>query len=253
MNTERSRIHRARIRAALGEPARLAVVDALVVVDASPGEVGEALGLATNLVAHHVKVLAEAGIIVRGRSEGDRRRTYLRLVPEALHNLLPPTMQAPPRVVFVCTHNSARSRFAAALWSRRSTVPAYSAGTHPVGRVHTCTVEVARRHELSLDHAAPRHTAFALMGASLVSDSDPFPGPSRVGFCMRNIPIPVDTNRLSFVCVAVPRPRLVNKDTGEVKVDKQGHTVFQVGLSAAEIDSGRVELINVNVSGDPHP
>jgi hypothetical protein len=68
---------------------------------------------------------------------------------------------------------------------------------------------------------------------------------------MRNIPIPVDTNRLSFVCVAVPRPRLVNKDTGEVKVDKQGHTVFQVGLSAAEIDSGRVELINVNVSGDP--
>jgi hypothetical protein len=49
----------------------------------------------------------------------------------------------------------------------------------------------------------------------------------------------------------VPRPRLVNQDTGEVKVDKQGQTVFQVGLSAAELDSGRVELINVNVSGDP--
>ena len=68
---------------------------------------------------------------------------------------------------------------------------------------------------------------------------------------MRNIPIPVDTNRLSFVCVAAPRPRLVNQDTGEVKVDKQGRTVFQVGLSASEVDSGRVELINVNVSGDP--
>jgi hypothetical protein len=68
---------------------------------------------------------------------------------------------------------------------------------------------------------------------------------------MRNIPIPVDTNRLTFVCVAAPRPRLVNQDTGEVKVDKQGQTVFQVGLSAAEVDSGRVELVNVNVSGDP--
>ena len=68
------RIHRARIRAALGEPARLAVVDAL---DASPGEVGEALGLATNLIAHHVKVLGETGIIIRGHSESDRRRTYL--------------------------------------------------------------------------------------------------------------------------------------------------------------------------------
>jgi hypothetical protein len=54
---------------------------------------------------------------------------------------------------------------------------------------------------------------------------------------MRNIPIPVDTNRLSFVCVAASRPRPVNQDTGEVKVDKQGQTVFQVGLSAAEIDS----------------
>jgi hypothetical protein len=68
---------------------------------------------------------------------------------------------------------------------------------------------------------------------------------------MRNIPIPIDTTKLSFVCVSAPRPRLVDKDTGEVKVDKQGRTVFQVGLSVSENDSGRVELINVNISGDP--
>ncbi|MFB9833808.1 SCO3933 family regulatory protein [Actinoallomurus acaciae] len=68
---------------------------------------------------------------------------------------------------------------------------------------------------------------------------------------MRTIPIPVDTTKLTFVCVSAPRPRLVDKDTGEVKVDKQGRTVFQVGLSVSENDSGRVELINVNVSGDP--
>jgi hypothetical protein len=68
---------------------------------------------------------------------------------------------------------------------------------------------------------------------------------------MRNIPIPVDTTKLTFVCVSAPRPRLVDKDTGEVKVDRQGQTVFQVGLSVSDNDSGRVELMNVNISGDP--
>jgi DNA-binding transcriptional ArsR family regulator len=73
---------RARIHAALGEPARLAIVDTLTVGDASPGEIAHILGIPTNLVAHHVKVLADASLVVRSRSEGDQRRTYLRLVPE---------------------------------------------------------------------------------------------------------------------------------------------------------------------------
>jgi hypothetical protein len=67
---------------------------------------------------------------------------------------------------------------------------------------------------------------------------------------MRNIPIPVDTARLTFVCVTEPRPRLVSQDTGEVKVDRNGQTVYQVGLSAAD-PNGRVELVNVSVSGEP--
>jgi hypothetical protein len=67
---------------------------------------------------------------------------------------------------------------------------------------------------------------------------------------MRNIPIPVDASRLTFVCVTAPRPRLVNKDTGEIKTDKNGRTVYQVGLSAAAQD-GRVELINISTSGEP--
>jgi len=67
---------------------------------------------------------------------------------------------------------------------------------------------------------------------------------------MRNIPIPVDTGRLTFVCVTDPRPRLVSKDTREIKTDRNGQTVYQVGLSAADA-SGRVELVNVSVSGEP--
>ena len=65
---------------------------------------------------------------------------------------------------------------------------------------------------------------------------------------MRNIP--VDVSALTFVCVAPPRPKLVDQNTGEVKVDRNGVTVFTVGLSAAD-ESGRVELLNVAVSGDP--
>jgi hypothetical protein len=67
---------------------------------------------------------------------------------------------------------------------------------------------------------------------------------------MRNIPIPIDMSRLTFVCVTPPRPRVVNQDTGEIKTDKNGRTVYQVGLSVSDAN-GRAELVNVNVSGEP--
>jgi hypothetical protein len=64
---------------------------------------------------------------------------------------------------------------------------------------------------------------------------------------MRNIP--VDVSAMTFVCVSPPRPKLVNQDTGEVKTDRNGQTVFTVGLSAADA-MGRVDLLNVAVTGD---
>lgn len=67
---------------------------------------------------------------------------------------------------------------------------------------------------------------------------------------MQNIGIPVDTAALTFVCIAPPQPRITNRETGEVKVDAQGRTVFQVGLSVAN-EAGRVDLVTVNVPGDP--
>jgi hypothetical protein len=67
---------------------------------------------------------------------------------------------------------------------------------------------------------------------------------------MRNIPIPVDVDKLTFVCVAAPRPRVVNQETGEVKTDKSGQTVYEVALSATD-ETGRIELIRVGVSGEP--
>ncbi|SCG51457.1 arsenate reductase/protein-tyrosine-phosphatase family protein [Micromonospora inositola] len=158
MTTELASLQgRARIHAALGDPARLAIVDALTLGDASPGEIAHDLGMPTNLVAHHVKVLTEAGLVVRGRSEGDRRRTYLRLRPEALATLTPPPLTDVGRVVFVCTRNSARSQLAAALWVSRAGTPAASAGTKPASRVHPRAVAVAHRHGLNLDPTGTAH------------------------------------------------------------------------------------------------
>ena len=56
-------------------------------------------------------------------SEGDRRRTYLRLVPGVLSSLTAPRLDSAERVVFVCTHNSARSQLAAAMWNDTSPIP----------------------------------------------------------------------------------------------------------------------------------
>ena len=169
MNTEQSLERRARVHAALGDPARLAIVDALGVGDASPGELGRALDLPTNLLAHHVNVLQDAGIVDRVRSEGDRRRTYLRLRPDALLELrLPALPTAAERIVFVCTHNSARSPLAAALWTRHTRRPAASAGTDPARRVHPRAVRVARRHGLDLDPTGTAHAENVVLEGDLV-------------------------------------------------------------------------------------
>ena len=133
MSIERnsSLARRAAVHAALADPARLAITDTLLAGDASPSELAGMLAMPSNLLAHHLHVLEQAGVITRRRSEGDRRRTYLRLLPGALDPLAAPPARTARRVLFVCTANSARSHLAAALWRRASTVPAASAGTHP--------------------------------------------------------------------------------------------------------------------------
>jgi ArsR family transcriptional regulator, arsenate/arsenite/antimonite-responsive transcriptional repressor / arsenate reductase (thioredoxin) len=149
---------RAAVHAALGDPGRLAIVDALTRGEASPGELGQRLGMGTNLLAHHLHVLEDVGLIRRHRSEGDRRRSYVTLVRDLSDELHPVAAGLRAgRVVFVCTQNSARSQLAASLWNDTSPVPATSAGTHPAPEVHPGAVAVARRRHLSLVAAPPRH------------------------------------------------------------------------------------------------
>jgi protein-tyrosine-phosphatase/DNA-binding transcriptional ArsR family regulator len=200
MSTESSALTlRARIHAALGEPARLAIVDTLTIGDVSPSELARSLALPTNLIAHHLNVLEEAGVLTRVKSEGDRRRTYLQLIPAALSLLIPPSLPAAPRIVFVCTHNSARSQLAAALWANRSPIPATSAGIDPAKRVHPRAIRVARRRGLTIQPARTAHIDDVLRDDDLV-----------IAVCdAAHEHLPVTPRRLHW---AVPDPAAADND-----------------------------------------
>jgi ArsR family transcriptional regulator, arsenate/arsenite/antimonite-responsive transcriptional repressor / arsenate reductase (thioredoxin) len=147
---------RAARHAALGDSYRLAIVDELRSSDRSPAELQDLLGCPSNLLAHHLDVLAAAGLTTRHRSSGDGRRRYVSLVPDALTSLMAPYQRPAQPALFICTANSARSQLAAVLWRAITDAPATSAGTHPAGRVHRGAVAAARRAGVDLTDAIPR-------------------------------------------------------------------------------------------------
>ncbi len=146
---------RAARHAALGEPLRLAIIDDLVASDRSPSELAQRLGIGTNLLAHHLDVLSDVGLVRRAPSAGDGRRRYVTLRRNALGDLRVSRVRPRGPMVFLCTHNSARSQLAAALWSARTGRPASSAGTRPAAHVHRSAAAAAKRAGLDLAAATP--------------------------------------------------------------------------------------------------
>jgi protein-tyrosine-phosphatase/DNA-binding HxlR family transcriptional regulator len=162
---------RVEIHAALADVTRLQIVDLLTVGDVSSSELGTALRIPSNLLAHHVNVLERAGLVQRRRSEGDARRTYLSLMQGwTSTGVIGPhgVAATPQRVLFVCTANTARSHLAAALWRRASRVRVGSAGTHPGERINPRAVAVAQRHGLNLPEVPPRLLSDAIRDGDLV-------------------------------------------------------------------------------------
>lgn len=146
---------RAAVHAALGDPVRLRIVDILAFGDASSSELVHSLGIPSNLLAHHLKVLRETKLVTSNRSQGDGRRHYLHLVAGTLAAAAP-AVEPPSRIIFVCTANSARSHLAAALWRRHSEIPAASAGTAPADRIDPGAIEIAVRRGLELPRTKPQ-------------------------------------------------------------------------------------------------
>jgi protein-tyrosine-phosphatase/DNA-binding transcriptional ArsR family regulator len=161
-------LDRARVHAALGDPHRLRIVDGLAVSDRTFQELAGLIGLPGNAAAHHLRILESAGLIERRVSEGDRRRRYISLRRERLTELTPrldiQDSAHDPAILFVCTHNSARSQFAAAVWRERTGGTADSAGTEPARHVHPQAIRAAA--ELGIDLAGHEPKGYDAVGVA---------------------------------------------------------------------------------------
>lgn len=138
-------------------------MDALRRTDLTFSDLMEVAGLGGNRLAHHLGSLEDAGLLARRTSEGDRRRRYLRLNVRLLDELAVTTGALPARVLFVCTHNSARSQFAAGLWEVVTGRGAESAGSDPAEEVHPTAVRIAGEFGVDLSDAVPK--GYADVGA----------------------------------------------------------------------------------------
>lgn len=63
--------------------------------------------------------------------------------------------------------------------------------------------------------------------------------------------IPVDTSRLGVLrCAVAPEAKISNFETQEVKKDKDGNTIYTVGVMVRQ-EGRRVSVIEVAVTGEP--
>jgi protein-tyrosine-phosphatase/DNA-binding transcriptional ArsR family regulator len=170
-----------RVLQLLGDPQRWRLLSELADSDRRVGELTALVGKPQNLVSYHLGELRAAGLVSARRSAADGRDTYYRVdlgrcaellvdAGAALHpalrlelGALPP--DAPPfprgrtpKVLFLCTGNSARSQMAEALLEHRSghTIQPRSAGSHPKA-LHPNAVRVMAERGIDIADRTTKH------------------------------------------------------------------------------------------------
>jgi protein-tyrosine-phosphatase/DNA-binding transcriptional ArsR family regulator len=162
----------------VGHPARWRLLQELVRSDRPVRELTELVDEPQNLVSYHLRQLRDGGLVVARQSSADRRDTYYAVALDScqaqlqdaggtLHPalwLIPPPAPSRaarsrrPRVLFVCTGNSARSQIAEALLVHASdgAVFAASAGSHPKP-LHPNAVRVLRKRGIDISGNRTTH------------------------------------------------------------------------------------------------
>jgi ArsR family transcriptional regulator, arsenate/arsenite/antimonite-responsive transcriptional repressor / arsenate reductase (thioredoxin) len=161
-------------------PVRWRLLRELVHSDRAVWELTDLLGERQSLVSYHLSQLRGGGLVRARRSSADGRDSYytvdlatcgeqLQAAGGALHPALwlvpmPSTPRSPgrsrrrPRILFLCTGNSARSQIAEALLERMSagTIEAASAGSSPKP-LHPYAVRVMQKRGIDISTNRSKH------------------------------------------------------------------------------------------------
>jgi DNA-binding transcriptional ArsR family regulator len=162
----------------LANDLRWGLLKALTTSDHQVNELVAQLQQPMNLVSYHLKKMRDDALVTTRRSEGDGRDIYYSLdlahlrqlyfeVGIALHPAIAldlPSIDVSrlphQRILFVCTHNSARSQMAEGLLRHLSQghFTVFSAGSHPT-QVHPDAVHTMKRLGIDISQQQSRPLA----------------------------------------------------------------------------------------------
>lgn len=166
----------------LADDVRWRLLKILAISDRRVQELAAALGQPMNVVSYHLKRLRAAGLVSTRRSDADGRDIYYRMERErlrsaflaagrALHPALGQvgatvprpglaTRDVPVRVLFLCTHNSARSQMAEGLLRTLggARVEVASAGSEPSG-VHPDAIQTMAARDIDISAQQAQHVS----------------------------------------------------------------------------------------------
>jgi len=161
----------------LADETRCAIIAALARCDERLAELALHVEQAPDTVTRALDALQEVGLVTTRRSDASPDDLYFQLDLEqlqhrffaagtALHPALVPDLPAKqpapsaprPRVLFLCTHNSARSQMAEALLRTASNgeVEVFSAGSQP-GQVHPLAIESMAAMHIDISAQRSKH------------------------------------------------------------------------------------------------
>lgn len=162
----------------LAHDIRWRLVEELRRSDRRVQELVERVGEPQNLVSYHLGQLRRAGLVSERRSSADARDVYysldvdrfrqamtsaasavrLGLVTGLVETALQAGRRRKPRVLFLCTHNSARSQMAEGLLRARSQdrVHVASAGSQPT-QLHPLAIETTDELEIDIRTQRAKH------------------------------------------------------------------------------------------------